>query len=453
MKIFEAQRLIRNGQLRPTQILKECLERIEEHKDLNAFITLDIDGAMKEAKRQDEMLKTANLERLPLLFGIPIALKDLIYTKGMRTTAGSLFWKDFIPEEDAFIVRRLKRSGAIIIGKTNMHEIALGVTNNNPHFGPCRNPYDPTKVSGGSSGGSAVAVATGMALGAIGTDTGGSIRIPSALCGVVGLKPTYGKVSLRGVIPLAWHLDHVGPITNSVIDALILLKAIEGHDSKDPFSFKVKRTDLLQTTTDLSGVRVAKAVGEFFQKADAKILKVVDEVARKLEELGATVQPENMDWLKEAAAANGLMTQTEAAAFHRERLREQPELFSEDVRQRLMEGMSTKGIDYAAARYTQSLTKRRFEQFFKDYDLLLLPTVPITAPNISGEGAVEMARRLTRFTASFNISGLPAITLPTGMIDGLPVGVQLVSRSFNEFFLLQISLMLESFIQKAGNSV
>ncbi len=453
MKIFEAQKLIRKKQITPTQILRECLEKIEQYKDLNAFITLDIDGAMKQAREQDEMLKTANTEKLPALFGIPIALKDLIYTKGMKTTAGSLFWKDFVPDEDAFVVEKLKRAGAIILGKTNMHEIALGVTNNNPHFGPCRNPYDPSKISGGSSGGSAVAVATGMALGALGTDTGGSIRIPSALCGVVGLKPTYGRVSLRGVIPLAWHLDHVGPITNCVMDAWILLSVIEGYDTKDPFSVKSRRMKPIKSNEKLSGVKIAKATGDFVQRADERILKIVDDVAKDLEELGATVQPENMDWLKEAAAANGLMTQTEAAAFHRERLREQPELFSEDVRQRLMEGMSTKGIDYAAARYTQSLTKRRFEQFFKDYDLLLLPTVPITAPNISGEGAVEMARRLTRFTASFNISGLPAITLPTGMIDGLPVGVQLVSRSFNEFFLLQISLMLESFIQKAGNSV
>ncbi|MEJ5230100.1 MAG: amidase [Pseudothermotoga sp.] len=453
MKIFEAQKLIRKKQITPTQILRECLEKIEQYKDLNAFITLDIDGAMKQAREQDEMLKTANTEKLPALFGIPIALKDLIYTKGMKTTAGSLFWKDFVPDEDAFVVEKLKRAGAIILGKTNMHEIALGVTNNNPHFGPCRNPYDPSKISGGSSGGSAVAVATGMALGALGTDTGGSIRIPSALCGVVGLKPTYGRVSLRGVIPLAWHLDHVGPITNCVMDAWILLSVIEGYDTKDPFSVKSRRMKPIKSNDKLFSVKIAKATGDFVQRADERILKIVDDVAKDLEELGATVQPENMDWLKEAAAANGLMTQTEAAAFHRERLREQPELFSEDVRQRLMEGMSTKGIDYAAARYTQSLTKRRFEQFFKDYDLLLLPTVPITAPNISGEGAVEMARRLTRFTASFNISGLPAITLPTGMIDGLPVGVQLVSRSFNEFFLLQISLMLESFIQKAGNSV
>lgn len=453
MHIHEAQNLLRQKKITPTKILKQCIEKIEQYKDLNVFITLTIDQAMSKAKEQDQILKTANTEKLPPLFGIPIALKDLVYTKGIRTTAGSLFWKDFIPDEDATIVKKLKKAGAIILGKTNMHEIALGVTNNNVHFGACKNPYDPSKISGGSSGGSAVAVATGMALAAIGTDTGGSIRIPSALCGVVGLKPTYGKVSAKGIIPLAWHLDHVGPITNCVKDAWILLSVIEGYDSKDPFSLRHRKTKSPNFDSSLKGLRMIKAVGEFVEKADPKILNRLDVVVKVLEKSGVIVEPQNMDWLKEAAAANGLMTQTEAATFHKQRLKEKPEWFSEDVRQRLTEGLQTSGTDYAFARYTQSLIKHRFEELFEKYDILLLPTVPITAPPISGEGAVEMARKLTRFTASFNISGLPAISIPMGKIDGLPVGVQLISSAWNETLLLEVAHQVESMIQKTSNLV
>ena len=459
MHIHEAQRLLRQKKVTPTGILKECIAKIEQYKDLNAFITLTIDQALKQAKEQDEILRTADTEDLPALFGTPIALKDLVYTKGVRTTAGSLFWKDFVPDQDAFIVKRLKKAGAIIVGKTNMHEIALGVTNNNPHFGACRNPHDPTRISGGSSGGSAVAVATGMSLAAIGTDTGGSIRIPASLCGVVGLKPTYGRVSVRGVIPLAWHLDHVGPITNCVQDALIVLRVIEGYDSKDPFSVKCTKTPVLKfekprmKANDLNGIKVLKAVGEFVQKADVKIIERLKIVAEMLESLGAIVQTQNMDWLKEAAAANGLMTQTEAATFHRDRLKERPDWFSQDVRERLTEGLQTSGVDYARARYTQSIVRHRFKELFQEYDILLLPTVPITAPPISGEGAVEMARKLTRFTACFNIPGLPAISIPAGKVDGLPVGVQLVSSAFGEGLLLRVAQELESMIQKTGNLV
>lgn len=453
MYIYEAQKLLRQKKITPTTILKQCIEKIEQHKDLNAFITLTIDQALEQAKEQDQILKTADVDNLPSLFGIPVALKDLVHTKGIRTTAGSLFWKDFIPDEDATVVKKLKKAGAIIVGKTNLHEIALGVTNNNIHFGACKNPYDPTKISGGSSGGSAVAVATGMVLAAIGTDTGGSIRIPSALCGVVGLKPTYARVSTKGVIPLAWHLDHVGPITNCVKDAWIVLNVIEGYDSKDPFSLRYRRTNTPDFDSSLNDIKMVKAVGEFVEKTDPRILERLNVVAQLSEKLGMIVDSQNMDWLKEAAAANGLMTQTEAATFHKQRLKEKPEWFSEDVKQRLTEGLQTTGSDYAFARYTQSLVKHRFKKLFQKYDILLLPTVPITAPPISGEGAVEMARRLTRFTASFNIAGLPAISLPVGKIDGLPTGVQLVSDVCNETLLLKIAHKLESMIQKTSDLV
>lgn len=438
MRIRELLKLYAQRKIRPREVVEECFRKIEETKHLGVFISLDYDGAMRTA----QILEKSLTKKLPPLYGVPIAVKDLIDVAGLKTTAGSLFFKDNFAKEDAFVIQQLKKAGAIIVGKTNLHEIALGVTNNNPHFGACRNPHDPTRISGGSSGGSAVAVATNMVLAALGTDTGGSIRIPSALCGVVGLKPTYGRVSVRGVMPLSWHLDHVGPIANSVEDAWIVLKVISKHDVQDPFS---QRAPLREPDFEKfpKGMKVLKVTGDFVSKADERILKIVDEACHVLKRLGAVIEEKPLEWLKDAAAANGLITQTEAAAFHRERLKDRPELFSDDVRQRLMEGASTSGVDYAQARKVQTMTKHNFKQLFSQYDLLVLPTVPIVAPFIEGENAVEMARRLTRFTAEFNISHLPAISVPFGRVDNLPVGVQFVTKWWREDLLVQVAHAFE----------
>jgi len=438
VRIRELLKLYAQRKIRPREVVEECFRKIEETKHLGAFISLDYDGAMRTA----QILEKSLTKKLPPLYGVPIAVKDLIDVAGLKTTAGSLFFKDNFAKDDAFVIQQLKKAGAIIVGKTNLHEIALGVTNNNPHFGACRNPHDPTRISGGSSGGSAVAVATNMVLAALGTDTGGSIRIPSALCGVVGLKPTYGRVSVRGVMPLSWHLDHVGPIANSVEDAWIVLKVISKHDVQDPFSQKapLREPDFEKFP---KGMKVLKVTGDFVSKADERILKIVDEACHVLRELGAVIEEKPLEWLKDAAAANGLITQTEAAAFHRERLKDRPELFSDDVRQRLMEGASTSGVDYAQARKVQTMTKHNFKQLFSQYDLLVLPTVPIVAPFIEGENAVEMARRLTRFTAEFNISHLPAISVPFGRVDNLPVGVQFVTKWWREDLLVQVAHAFE----------
>jgi len=438
VRIRELLKLYAQRKIRPREVVEERFRKIEETKHLGAFISLDYDGAMRTA----QILEKSLTKKLPPLYGVPIAVKDLIDVAGLKTTAGSLFFKDNFAKDDAFVIQQLKKAGAIIVGKTNLHEIALGVTNNNPHFGACRNPHDPTRISGGSSGGSAVAVATNMVLAALGTDTGGSIRIPSALCGVVGLKPTYGRVSVRGVMPLSWHLDHVGPIANSVEDAWIVLKVISKHDVQDPFSQKapLREPDFEKFP---KGMKVLKVTGDFVSRADERILKIVDEACHVLKRLGAVIEEKPLEWLKDAAAANGLITQTEAAAFHRERLKDRPELFSDDVRQRLMEGASTSGVDYAQARKVQTMTKHNFKQLFSQYDLLVLPTVPIVAPFIEGENAVEMARRLTRFTAEFNISHLPAISVPFGRVDNLPVGVQFVTKWWREDLLVQVAHAFE----------
>ena len=313
------------------------------------------------------------------------------------------------------------------------------MTNNNPHFGACRNPWDITRTPGGSSGGSAVAVATGMALAALGTDTGGSIRIPASLCGVVGMKPTYGRVSLRGILPLSWNLDHAGPLTRKVEDAALMLQVMSGYDEQDPTSIKALPGDYYSHLKDgMNERKIAFAVGSYIEGSDAEVLKAVRKAMRIFKEQGAVITEVNMDFLREAALANGIMTQSDGAAFHRERMKEHPDWFGADVRLRLETGAAFTSSEYALARRTQAEVKRRFEILFEEYDVLILPTTPIPAPTLEGENAIERARQLTRFTAPFNLTGLPALSVPCGFTkDGLPIGLQIVSRAWNEAGVLR----------------
>jgi aspartyl-tRNA(Asn)/glutamyl-tRNA(Gln) amidotransferase subunit A len=326
------------------------------------------------------------------------------------------------------------------VGKTNTHEIALGVTNNNPHFGACKNPWDVTRTPGGSSGGSAVAVSTGMAMAALGTDTGGSIRIPASLCGVVGLKPTFGRVSLRGVLPLSWNLDHAGPITRKVEDAALMLQVMGGYDEKDPATVKTLPGDYSSHLRDgMDSRKVGLAVGSFIEEADPEVLKAVQAAAAVLKEQGASIIEVNVDFLKEAALANALMTQADGAAFHRERLQQHPDWFGADVLQRLQKGAALTSTEYVLARHTQAETVRRLETLFESFDSLILPTTPITAPLLEGEDALERARVLTRFTSPFNLSGMPALSVPCGFSsENLPIGLQIVSRAWNEAGILRV---------------
>ncbi|MBK7452641.1 MAG: Asp-tRNA(Asn)/Glu-tRNA(Gln) amidotransferase subunit GatA [Anaerolineales bacterium] len=413
-----------------SDLAADCQRQIERlNPTLNAFITVI----------PSEAALPSSDTRNGLLYGIPIAVKDLYETKGIRSTSGSKFFADHIPQEDALVVQKIKQAGAQIIGKTNTHEIALGVTNNNPHFGACRNPWDITRTPGGSSGGSAVAVATGMALAALGTDTGGSIRIPASLCGVVGLKPTYGRVSLRGILPLSWNLDHAGPLTRRVEDAALMLQVMSGYDELDPASSKTAPDDFSGHIKDgVSGLKIGLAVGSYIAEADSEVLEAAGKAARILKEQGATIIEVNTDFLKDAALANGIMTQADGAAFHRERMKEHPDWFGADVRLRLETGAAFTSSEYSLARRTQAEVMRQCELLFEEYDLLLLPTTPIPAPVLEGENAIERARQLTRFTAPFNLTGLPAISVPCGLTKvGLPIGLQIVSRAWNEAGVLR----------------
>ena len=433
--------LLQQQKISARELVEACSRQIQRlNPQLNAFITVLEPGEALAAQVPASEERSAHLLR-----GIPIAIKDLFDTAGVRTTAGSKFFADHVPEEDAFVVEKLKQAGAVIMGKTNTHEIALGVTGDNPHFGTARNPWDPARVPGGSSSGSAIAVATGMALGALGTDTGGSIRIPASLCGVVGLKPTFGRVSLRGVFPLSWNLDHVGPLTKSVKDAALLLQLMAVYDPLDPASVKMLRGDYLNHLDDpVKGRKIAFATGKFIEMSDPEVLEMVRKTADIFQSFGCEVQEVDMSWLRDAALANKLMTQSDGAAVHRERLREHPEMFGEDIRRRLEDGANTSSTDYILARRTQTEMKKRFEQFFEEYDFVITPTTPIAAPTIEGHDAVEQAARLTRFTAPFNLTGLPALSVPCGFTkEGLPIGLQIVSRLWGEFKVLNLGHAFE----------
>ena len=432
LTLAEQRELIKSKEISASDLAAACYRQIDRlNPTLNAFITV--------IPQDDE--EVLDNRHMALLQGIPIAVKDLYNTKGIRTTGGSKFFADYVPSEDAFVVDKIKKAGAHIIGKTNTHEIALGVTNNNPHFGACRNPWDIAHTPGGSSGGSAVAVATGMALAAIGTDTGGSIRIPASLCGVVGLKPTYGRISLRGILPLSWNLDHAGPITKRVEDAAVMLQVMGGYDPEDPASFKTLPGDFSSHMQDtIRDRKVALAVGTFVEEVtQPEVLASTRKAADVLAEQGAIIEEVNVDYLREGALANALMTQADGAAFHRERLKEHPDWFGADVRQRLETGAGFTSSEYALARRTQAEVRRRCDLLFEEYDVLILPTTPIVAPVLEGENAVERARLLTRLTSPFNITGLPALSVPCGFSsEGLPIGLQIASRAWNESGVLRI---------------
>jgi len=445
LSVHEALQQMQDGTLSPQALIEACSRQIERlNPILNAFSTVcDVTASAEIAAPHPS---TSAGSRLAMtLNNIPFAIKDLFETKGIRTTAGSLFFKDYIPNEDAAVIQRLKAAGAVIMGKTNTHEIALGVTTNNPHFGTTRNPWDTARIPGGSSGGSAVAVATGMSLAALGTDTGGSIRIPASLCGVVGLKPTYGRVSLRGVFPLSWNLDHVGPITRTVKDAALILQIIAGYDAQDPASVNMLLGDYLNHLEDkIKGKKFALAVGSYIENSHTEVITAVNEASRVFTSLGAKIEKVEMDFLHQAVLANALMTQADGAAYHRERLMEHPDWFGTDVRKRLEMGYSSTSIEYSLARRTQAEIKSHFVKFFEQYDFLLLPTTPIPAPLIEGNDAVEQARRLTRFTAPFNLTGLPAISIPCGISkEGLPMGLQIVSKAWNETRILRAAYAYE----------
>ena len=456
LDLVGAAQRVADRELSPIELTSACLERIAGiDAQVNAFITVTADGAMEDARvAEGDLLRG---EPGGPLAGVPIALKDLFDTAGVRTTAGSKFFSDRMPDRDAAVVQKLRTAGAVVLGKLNMHEWALGVTNDNPHYGACHNPWALDRITGGSSGGSAAALAAGMCFGTLGSDTGGSIRIPASLCGVVGLKPTYGRVSLRGVVPLSWSLDHAGPMARCVSDVAVLLDVIAGPDSADPGSVDIATDDYSARLEDgISGWRIGVIADESLGDIESDVRTLVRKAVDVLASAGARIETLAAPELSDAARLNGLMTTADAAAFHRERMESAPDDFGHDVLARLRRGAAYGATDYADARREQRILRRTFSSWFVEhggmFDAVVLPTTPCPAPRIAGLDAVATAPVLTRLTAPFNFTGLPAMSIPCGVTpEGLPVGLQIVGAPWAERRVLRVGRAYE--LAQAGADV
>ncbi len=431
---------LRERRLSPVEVVNTLLERIEsEDAKLNAFITVLPKKALEEgAQAEKEML--AGEYRGPL-HGVPVGIKDLICTEGVRTTMGSAFFEDYVPDHSATVVSKLEEAGAILIGKTNTHEFAYGPTGDSSRFGPTRNPHDPSRIPGGSSGGSGAAVAASLCYAALGSDTAASIRVPAALCGVVGMKPTFGRVSKSGAFPLAWTLDHVGPITHTVEDNALLLNVLAGYDEQDPFSIYKPAEDFTRNLRrSVRGGVVGVPASHYFEHVEDEVERRVREAVEVFRSLGTEVREVEIPHLPETLKAQRIILAVEAYTIHEERLKNEPERFGDEISERLRDAEHLKAHRYAKAR---QVTKRRsleeFEHTLEEVDVLLTPTVPIAATEI-GQREVEIGGHeelvfsaLTRFTGPTNLNGLPSLSVPCGLTpSGLPVGLQIIGRPFDE---------------------
>lgn len=442
LSLEEAAALMRAGKLSSVELTRACLARIDALEPmLNAFITITRERALDDAARADRE-RAAGADQSPL-HGIPVSLKDLFDVRGVPTTAGGSFPVGPAAAESA-VAERLGHAGAVLLGKTGLHEHAFGVTSANPHFGHVRNPWSPERIPGGSSGGSAAAVAAGGGPGSIGSDTGGSIRIPAALCGVVGLKPTRGRVSLRGAVPLSWTLDHAGPLARTVRDAALIYAAIAGHDPADPGSRDAPARDVLAHIDD--GVRDARvAIWRWaLDEAEPAVRAAVEAAIEVLRRAGARVEEVALPRVADLKETQRIVLGTDAYAFHAERVERDPSAYGADVLERLLRGKANTSAEHARARRARSEIRVAFDAALAPYDALVLPTTPVTAPLREGESAVATAARLTALTSPFNLTGLPAVSVPCGIApDGLPVGLQLVGRRWDEDTLLRVARAYE----------
>lgn len=452
LSIEEASRAMAEGSLSSVELCASVLDRIDRSQELlNAHITVrPSEEVLADAGAIDH--RRASGEVLGPVAGIPIGIKDNFATAGLRTTAGARILADWVPQQDATVVRKLKDAGAVIVGKHNMHEFADGPTNDNPHFGRPLNPWDHSRMSGGSSGGSAVALATGQCLGAVGTDTGGSIRTPAAFCGVVGLKPTYGIVSRSGVVPFSWSLDHAGPMATTVTDTGILLQVIEGHDPADTGSLSVPSVDpLSHIDGGIQGLIFGVETTYFTKWMSPGVRRAFAGALGQVESLGGTVEEVQLPAMEAALAAELAILFPEAASVHASSLEDRAEDYGQDVRLSLLSGRLYRAVDYVAAQRVRSRLRRDLRDLFGRIDILFTPTVVIEPPEwgaatieVEGGSAQDVLETLVRCLAPFNVTGHPALSIPAGYGDGgLPVGVQLVSPPLGERVLFRAARDLE----------
>jgi len=457
LTIAEASSLIAKQEASPVDLVDAVLARTGKFQGLfNSYITLLAEQARESARRLEaELVRGAS--RGPL-HGIPVALKDLFYTKGVRTTAGSKILASFVPDYDSTVAALLTKAGAIIVGKTNTHEFAFGPTTESSYFGPSRNPWDPSRITGGSSGGSAAVVTAGMAFAAMGSDTGGSIRIPACLCGAVGFKPTYGRVSLYGVIPLSYTFDHAGPLARSVNDVALVMDAIAGHDPADTRTIAGGTPHYAQMLAEieragdlpLKGMAIGVPVNFFFDKVDLEIERLVRNAIGTLGELGAEIREIELPGLDDVSRLTGTIMSPEATYYHRENLASRPDDYQPDVRARLEGGARISAVDYFAAIKDRDKMNECLASILHDIDVVATPTVPVAAYPIGStkvmtRGREEPARdMLTRHTRLGNLTGGPALTVPCGLTtEGLPCGLQLMGKPLDDIGVLKAGYAYE----------
>jgi len=446
---------LRKKEVSPVEITRACLDRVEQHDSrINAFITILAGPALAAAARAESQI--LNGHYLGPLHGVPYASKDLFLTSGIRTTCGSKILEAFVPAYSAAVIERLEGAGAILLGKLNMHEFAFGATSVNPHYGAVRNPWDRRRITGGSSGGSAAAIASSFAFLTLGSDTGGSIRIPAALCGICGLKPTYGRLSRYGAYPLSWSMDHVGPMAGSVPDLALAMNALAGRDRRDPSSAKVPVPNYtLALTGDLEGVKLGVPDQWYFDGLDKEVRSSVDQAIARLRQLGAVVSPVSIDLLPDASRAASIILFAEAAASLEKWHRTRPEALGADVRTRLDNAATVTAADYLKALRVRRKAQDAFRQVFHTVDALITPQLPITAPLIEEtsvliDGDAEpVPAALTRLTRIFNLTGMPCLSICCGYsTGGMPVGLQIAARPFDEAMVLRVGHAYER--QAAG---
>ncbi len=454
--IEEVGKLFRNRKLSPVELAKLMLARIERlNPKLNAYITATAERALTQAKKAESELfaprgRKGHRDRGPL-HGIPISLKDNIYTAGIRTTAGSKILKDFVPPNDASVVAQLKNAGAVLLGKTNMHEFAYGVTSNNPHYGPVRNPWDLSRIPGGSSGGSAAAVAAGLCYGSIGTDTGGSIRIPASLCGIVGLKPTWGRISCEGIVPLSLALDCAGPLARTVGDVATLTGILYSRVGREP---NMARASTLLADARKFCLGIPRQL--FFDALSSEVRSAFDTAMRELCRAGVATKDISVPLLDETEDAGNNIAWTEAALYHQQQGYSPARAaeYGEDVRSRLEMGGKVAAVDYLRALeiQTQFIQQLHLVLAEADVDAMVFPSTAIEAPRFDQEtiriGTHEYPARalLLRHNRPANLAGVPAVSIPCGFTrSGLPIGLQIMAGVSSELVLLRIAKVFERY--------
>lgn len=457
MTLEEVSKLVESRQVSPVELVEECLARIDKlNSELNAFVCVTADSARTEAKKAEEEIAAGKYRSR--LHGIPVAFKDLYYTKGVPTTAGSEVLRDFVPDYNSTVVQRMLDAGAISLGKTNTHEFAFGPTTEESCFGPTRNPWNTGKIVGGSSGGSGVAAVTGMAYVAMGTDTGGSIRIPSSMCGNVGFKPSIGLASIYGIVPLSFSLDHPGPLCRSVADAAITMDAITGTDENDTCTFAVKGEpthfyDAISDVKDLKGKVLGIPTNFFFDKTDYAVEDVFNETVERLEAMGAKVKKIEIPALDLVTDASTCIMFSEAAWLHRDWYSRLKDRYQAGVAERLELGGSFKATEYIQALKDREKLMQAWEETLKDIDAVIAPTCPIEPFDIglgspwwiTTRGQRENGKPMATYhTRLADMTGAPALSVPMGLTkNGLPVGLMFMGRRNDDVEVLRLGLAYE----------